>query len=851
MARTCTFTAYAVGKLLELGNAERVNRLRHGGRPFLLAGYLTHPVPSPNAANQTVTDDTWWRATGARGKVYPGDQFHAVHAVPWSEGAETVSFADDLFSIEEVVIPLGTDDAFFRTREASGLILGPGPLPAAIMELENPWWVSRKWEDLVADLVAEVNDALAELGVEDRLCVDLGVSRTACSSVPALPLLPASDSLFAQPIDTADLLAPISGVAYQKFNGPRYLLISFATEVAGKSDVLDAIDLGPIAAVRFTPPGTTGPNWGPDYGLFERILSPTPILGAGAIDTDAGTNDVALCGQDLHVFNANPVSSKNTFDSVHWTRTPESYLVAGEPKRFYRIRVVGRWRPAPSPDLFGRFRKGIEIQTLTTSDSGGTWTIGSSSNNVTDYFTDSDSAPSEGRWAARPDLKVLRLADGTHLYVWTNPVFNLGGLPVEAQNSSACYAATAADDARPASFFLPTPPVASFVTPGTVASPVGSSGFVTEGIGTVTVWFFCDRADGGGVDLYYWNGTAMAAATLVGFPSLSGGDFINAITDAPRKLLFVMQGKTLLALKYEWNPGAATLTCTRAQFVPLIAANYDPALELQAAINGGSSDSPAAMAWLTGPVVQANPGEPDYTAAAAACIVATKNDVQIVSNVAVNIVDRADFEGLSVAAALSDLILLRGYFMITEPDQLLIADPTTYVPAGVVRFRQRLLPPVLPEVPLDLVAATEACDSGTWLETFSSVIVQNTKAKLGPIGSDQTLKGNDGVTFTLLAPPRNAGSTALTLDNPFISTPSFAKVLANLYAVEFAVPRRDGSVVVKDPYSLGLGRVLRPGDWIKYLLKPPDEFGAAVEAVGRILSINYSLAVGLMTAKVA
>jgi hypothetical protein len=69
--------------------------------------------------------------------------------------------------------------------------------------------------------------------------------------------------------------------------------------------------------------------------------------------------------------------------------------------------------------------------------------------------------------------------------------------------------------------------------------------------------------------------------------------------------------------------------------------------------------------------------------------------------------------------------------------------------------------------------------------------------------------------------------------------------------VEFAVPRKDAQLILKDPYMLGLSVVLRPGDWIKYLSKPPDEFGPATTAIGRVLTLNYPLAEGLLTAKVA
>jgi hypothetical protein len=429
----------------------------------------------------------------------------------------------------------------------------------------------------------------------------------------------------------------------------------------------------------------------------------------------------------------------------------------------------------------------------------------------------------------------------TFLYCWTDPVKNL------------CQVKADASDTLAASSFFPGP--TSFVTPNSIQAPIGSSGFVTEGLLSNTVWFFCDRADGGGVDLYYWNGSAMLAGTFAdtsgkGWPNLQGGDFINAITDTSgtRRMLYVMQGKVLYAISYQWDPSTGTLTSTDWQAIQIDQTNYDPIQEAQTAADGGIFPvTGSALAWLTGPVEQALPGEPDYTAASSSCIVATTNYIYIVSNAAVNIVDVANFEGLSVAAALSKMILVRGYQMLTEADQDMVADPSLYDPIPIVRFRQRLVP--FPAI-VDLSRVTEQCTSGTWLENYQSVQVQNSKLGLGPIGSDATLTTLEGVTFTINT-PRNAASAALTIDCPFISTISFGKLLANLYAQEFAVPRPDGDVVVQDPYSIGLSKVLKPCDWVKYLVRPPDGINSVLYQTGRVLTIGYALDTALATLKVA
>jgi len=844
-ARTVTFTAYSVSKLLELGNAERVNRFSDrdptkGARPFLVYGYLTHPVSPPGSPTPNITDDRWWKVTGlAPNAVYIGDQFKPVHLVPWAPDVPTVTYEDTTFTVS-AVSPVDAD-VYFQTKEASGLILGSGTLSSAIMEYVNPWYHSRKWEDLVVDLIAEVNAALAQLGASDVVTVETA----------NLPLLPAGRTIFAEPINMSDVFPPISGVAYQQNSGTKYLLYSRQSQLFGKSDILGVKDLPgePVAIPLFNPPGVTEPNFGPDFGKPERLLSPTPIIGTVSLITETIANfDFGFCGQDIHQFNATgvvtagPIENNPYFDSIHWTRTPSSYLLSGEPKRFYRIYARARWAPA-TKDVPGHFRKGIEIRELTTSDGGTTWTLASLGQNLANYPEDTDAAPLVGRWAARPDFKLFKLVGSNRLYCWTDPIKN------------ECYVLADTSEARTASTFFPPPP--SFIPKESVGSPIGSSGFVTEGAGSATAWFFADRRDTLGVDLWYWNGSAMLQATVAdtsgkGFPNLQGGDFINAITDVlnNRRLLYVMVGKSLFVIAYTWDFETGTFTSTDWQIVELDAANYDQAAELQAGASGELWATTGALAWLTGPVQQANPGEPDYTAASSSAIVATTNAIDIVSNAAVNIVDIADFDGLSVGAALSEMILVRGYQMLAEADQDLINDPAAYDPIPVVRFRQRLVP--FPTV-LDLSKVTEQIESGTWLENYSSVQVQNSRrplVALEPVGSDSRLTTLEGVNFTISV-PRNAKSSGLSIDNRYIATKSFARLLANLYAQEFAIPRPGATLVVVDPYALGMGKVLKPCDWIKYLLQPPDGVNPAAYQTGRVLSIDYALDHGLTTLKVA
>src|SRR6185369_1137630 len=286
-----------------------------------------------------------------------------------------------------------------------------------------------------------------------------------------------------------------------------------------------------------------------------------------------------------------------------------------------------------------------------------------------------------------------------------------------------------------------------------------------------TTLFFADRADRTGVDCYYYApGPTWTLATIVdnsglGIPaSLLGADWINAVADSSRspKRLYVMAGKVLYALHVAFAAG--TLTISAGQAIPIDQINFDVNVE---AASVGPVKNPGAVAWLTCPVTQSNSGEPDYTDSSDSLIVGTTNAVYIVSNVAANIVDVADFTGLSVAAALAKLIVLRAYFMLTAADQDQVADPDLYTPVPTVSFYARLETALRKGVK-DLTALTEHISSGISIQNYQSVQVGNSKLNVGPAYSATTLTNLDGVSFTI-NPPRNAPSVALSIDNPLLT----------------------------------------------------------------------------------
>lgn len=838
--KTCTFTAYSCAKLLENGNAERVNKVSKyaPAPPFVIqngSSFLVHPVAPPGSGS-VEADNTWWQLNGIQDIPFvSGDQFNAVRPIPvWQENIPLDAISNDTYTIKTVVVSAGS--TFLQTVEAPNLNIGFG---SGLLELLTPWFRGKTWEALVQALVAEVNQALMAAGVDTNIAADTFT----------LPLLPATDQLFAQLIDMADVDPTVNGVSYSLYGGTRRLIISTQLDTQhakaeGKRDILGPVDLGPVTVGPFNPTPIAGYIPGPENNLALRLLSANCDLGIDAKDFDANDLNVQFSGQDIHSFSVSPgvpYINNQRFDSVKFCRSPSSYKTGATPKNYYRIYAHGRYI---NTKLSESIKVGIEIARLTTPDSGATWTIQSAGNalvtiplnlagNPNPDFPGVLFPPDTGP-STQVDIKVFQLAAGSFLYCWTNPFLG------------EAYVKHSTIDTEEATFFFPPP--ASFIIPGTfnVHVPKDGSGFVTEGQGG-NVWFFCDQADGTGVVLYYWNGSAMTGGSINnGGPSLVGGDFINAIVDTQggRHRFYVMAGKTLFVWTYSFVGGVLNFI-GRYQGISIDQVNYDQAAEQDLSV----VSRPGALAWLTGPVLQANSGEPNYTAASDSLILGSIYAIYIVSNVAANIVDYADFSGLSVAGALALLIVVRGYQMLTGADQHFVPDPAFYTPLPLISFRQRIA--VAPSV-IDLSDLTEGCDDGLWLQNYVAVGVQNSKVDpvKGPFFNGPILTALDGTTFTI-NPPRNPTSAALIIDNPFLGTSSFMKLLANIYAQEFLVPQPDATVILADPYVVGSNLALRILDVIKYLKRSADDADSVpLFGQGRILSIDYGFDNDELTVKV-
>lgn len=809
----------------------------------------------------TTIDDSWWRLfKGAVAPAIPlaaGDQFNAVQSVilnGWTEGMQTVKLVNTTFTIVQVVA--NGDDLFFQTVEApTDVQLELGGVTAS-MELLNPWYLSRDWKALIDGsdgnhncLEAEVNAALAGFDVSDVIAFNIAGS---------LPLLTVGKRLFAQPIFQSDVKPACSGVSYARYSGVDFLAHQRTigptnAPTFAKPDVLLA-DSGAAPFTPFAPPAGFGASnvfnpapggsyvEGPDDGLPVRLLS-SSINDRLALTSppDYATDDLPLCGRDIHSFAQSQGGLGGFFDSTNWIRAPSSYRNAPtEPKRYYRIYARGR------DDGGGSFTKGWELSEFTTPDNGATWTLAS---NSVGHLIPGQASPATPRssQSSRPSIRVFEIGPSWFLYVLVDPF----------GSDSGGGSAYAYESLVPGGDNVSAPTLVAGMTqflfgPNDNAPILSSCALHWPG----TTVFISDRKDRTGVDFWFYSAgptwTQGVFLDLTGrglAQNLLGADWINAIVDSTRNpvRLYVMVGRTLYAMQVQVLAGAPPqFRVVDWQAVPIDQVNYDPVAEstAQSASNFG------AVAWLTGPVVQNNPGEPDYTHASDALIVASANAIYIVSNAAANIVDIADFEGLSVAAALAKLIILRAYFMLAGADQDLVVDPDLYDPVPTISFYARLQTLLRQGGAVDLVDLTEAVGSGTWLQSFQSVQVQNSKLGIGPVPSSTSLADLDGNAFTI-NPPRNAASAALVIDSPFITTLSFAGLLADLFAQEFVVPRPGADITVRDPYAQGSNVILKPGMLVKYLLRPPDSVVAEQEIVGRVLTVDYKLENGLITLAVA
>jgi hypothetical protein len=875
--RTCAFTAYAPGKLLEAGNAERVHRFHAFvlARPFVIPveatgrGAVQHPV-SPAGDVTLAAESSWWRlAGGASVPVIPlqgGDRFKVVRAVVsggWTEGMLTVEIVNTEFVIAQVGA-VGPDLYFQTTKPVDDDVLTLTGFTAG-MELLNPWYRSRDWKALIDGsdgntncLANETNEALAVLGVSDHVNFLVGAP-------PALPLMTVARQLFAQPIYQPDVIPGCAGVSYGRFGASPILLHQIydalgQSPVGAKPDILapDSTMGGafPKAATNvFSPASITGYFGGPDDDKPVQLLSSSvndQVAGSGSPDYAA--EDIPVAGQSVHAFGLLEAGGVG-YDSTHWCRAPSSYRSGSEPKYYYRIYAIGRI------DFISGIGVGIEITRFSTSDSGAAWTIEATATNLatTALLPGGSYTPTPATsQSSRPSLKVFELDASHFLYVWVNPwppkVFDILGAPVlvGAAGGAFCYE-SATDDVDPATLMAAT----AFIPSGGADSPTLLSSAVHWPGATV---FFSDRADRSGVDVWVYSaGPTWTKGTFVDEtgrglgPNLLAADWINAVTDSSRSpvRLYVMVGKALYVMHVVLT--GTELHIVFWQAVQIDQINYDVNVE---AGSMTSVKNPNAVAWLTCPVAQAAvAGEPDYPSAGEALIVGTQNAVYVVADTATNIVDVADFEGLSVASALAKLVVLRGYFVLSGADKDFVGNPAAYVPSPIVTFYARLETASRKGV-LDLVALTEQIQATTWLQNYQGVSVANSKLEVGPAFSSDLLTNLDGVAFTIQK-PRNAVSVALEINTPFVMTVSFLEALANFYAIEFVIPRLGAQVVVRSPYAHDLRNsdgdriVILPGSLVRYLLTPRDDVNSPVERDGRVLTIDYGLGDALDTLAVA
>ena len=413
-----------------------------------------------------------------------------------------------------------------------------------------------------------------------------------------------------------------------------------------------------------------------------------------------------------------------------------------------------------------------------------------------------------------------------------------------------------------------------------------------------------------GVFFYHWNGSFMSLG-LITDPnstgiSLSEMDFGNAVakftgfvpgTSNSNGSLYIMgSDSNLYIIRYtlvQVGGNTYNFQINQATLIPIDNPNY---LFSSETAPPTSSQYPQgvpfvdknAMAWITGQVIQDNSGEPDYTDATDAMIVATASQIYIVSTVASNLVTYADFTGQTCGGALSDLIVQRGYTMISGADQPFVNDPASYAPAGQsligpsahISFRARISsladPIPLSECPVPgggTVNLVRGVTDGVWMLLYESVSIKNSKQGLSDVFNDATFFS--AAKQVKIRQPRFPGAQSLELDLAQITTQAFAKGIANGLAGEFLVTRAAAAVTMMDPYILGLvqpGYVLTwnapgaPGVWswvatpgapammpfwiadvVTYPVVPPDGTPAPLGVspwppapqTGRVMKIDY------------
>lgn len=183
--------------------------------------------------------------------------------------------------------------------------------------------------------------------------------------------------------------------------------------------------------------------------------------------------------------------------------------------------------------------------------------------------------------------------------------------------------------------------------------------------------------------LWYWNGTAMAAATIgAGFPTIPGADWAHAVIDAGRQHILVVCQGILYRIAYTFS--GSTLTVVSVVTAELDSVNYDQNI---------ASDHVGPLAWITGPVdaLQGISGEQiDYDAAGDAMLIVTTQGVYIFSDVYAGIIQIADFTGMSCSTAAGLMLQISQQVMTSGADQQTVPDMDAYDPVPTVFVEPRI-----------------------------------------------------------------------------------------------------------------------------------------------------------------
>lgn len=913
----CTFTVYSVAKLLEYGNAARVHRFDSiiEPAPYVLFGYdLEHPALPPGG---NAVSDGWWKLVGGSAlKFFKGDRFTAV--AKFSSGLHTEGMSlTELSSSEQVISAIAVDgsDLYIQAADADGKVQEGLLLSSnqALMNILTPWYHGMRVSDLLIKLVDEANAALAAAGYPEVIALVNNAGDSVVLSASAVDTI--DNTGFTGPVTGAAWTysaTPSTERYLAESGGPNGIAkadILQDTVVSDRSCPSWNINKSVASFLNLN---------SADY--LQPECYPNPLRGiVGTTPPDIAKVPITPQSRDLiYPYRLSKVlwfvpsaSMTSAVGATKYAYRVESY------EGVYQRLVVGAMTTFKvNKEVITLYSTTDEGQTWTESSTS-TVNPGYGLGSQAGWL--SDDSVADGTYytletLSQPFIANYPISGGQYLYLMVMPqrrkayyyvgandhvaatTIDIGSAGVTAFGDQPGYRSGAVYDGTNIFFFDDSTCQVQKLNTGSISVTNGSAAvvgtltqFTTElavgdvisdpsgNLGKYTVDTITDDTHltltqvvqeatvsgfnyvgqhSGALNFYYWDGAAMTAGTLSGFPPLTGADFAGAIVDSGRGRMYLMQGDTFYEIAYTFSGG--TLTATSYNSAKVDTPNFIPAADSSPNANTVGTPynpdiappviHPERIAWLCGPVdvLQGQSGETvNYPNASDAILIVTQLGTYIYSNQFGGVISIADFEGMSTSTAISQLVTVPQALIVAGADLTTTTDPTAYEPTPVITITLRR-PTAAASV--DLSPYAEGCNYRNWYLQYTSVKVTNDRTERSQL-NDRTFIYNGG-SYTVAA-ARYGGAKALELSNRFVGTDSLLKYVANSLAYEFLIPRQAGTVTVRDPYLID-GTVLEPLINVNYL---QQGLTAAVNTAailsGRILSVSYSLADNILSVEVA